>query len=111
MYMLECTSNVGQNKCLLNNVASYLVEAILGHLLRHSSSRYDVENMSWEERQLQYIPELRETYGQAWGSLKKTWKAFYIARNQGDGEKCIKLLERIQEIREAMGLEDEGTYF
>ena len=80
-------------------------------MLKHSSSRYDIENMSWEERQMQYIPELRCTYGQAWDSHKMTWKAFYIARDQGNGDVCMKLLERVREIRGAMGLEDVGTYF
>ncbi|MGA9153164.1 MAG: hypothetical protein WBZ36_21510 [Candidatus Nitrosopolaris sp.] len=67
--------------------------------------------MSWEERRLLYIPELWMSYNSAWGSLKKTWRRFKIAKAQWDGDECIRCLERVRELREGMGLEDEETCF
>jgi hypothetical protein len=67
--------------------------------------------MSWDERAMLYIPELRMTYNQAWGSLKKTWRKFKIAKAQGDGEESIRCLERVRELREGMGLDGCLLYF
>ena len=80
-------------------------------MLKHLSSRYDIENMDHEERNSIYIPELQMTWGSAWSALCKGWQGFSAARRTGDSERIDMLLDRITAIRESMGLEDEGTYY
>jgi hypothetical protein len=79
-------------------------------MLKHLSSRFNVENLDCEERNNLFIKELGLTWGQSRSALK-SWKSFYAARRVGDSETCDMMLERISTIRECMGLEDEGTYF
>jgi hypothetical protein len=80
-------------------------------MVKHTSSRFDIEDMDYAERNAIYVPELRMCWGAGWGALKSTWKSFYTARRVGDNETATMMLERISDIRDAMGLENEGTYF
>jgi len=80
-------------------------------MLKHLSSRYNIEDMDHEERNSIYIPELQMTWGSAWSALRKSWQGFYAARRTGDSESIDTLLERITMIRKYMGLEDGGTYY
>lgn len=80
-------------------------------MLKHLSSRFDLESLDHEERNAICIPELGMTWGAAWSAIRNSWKRFYIAKANGNAEEVEMLLERITYIRNAMGLEDQGTYF
>ncbi|MGB6529343.1 MAG: hypothetical protein WBF33_14645 [Candidatus Nitrosopolaris sp.] len=66
--------------------------------------------MGSEERNNIHIPELGCTMGQAWGSLKKSWKQLKYYLSVGDFEKVEELKARISHIRVAMGLENQELY-
>jgi hypothetical protein len=80
-------------------------------MIRHVSTRFNIEDVDPEERRNLLIKELGRPWGQAWSALKKSWQRFYAARRQGDSETVDMLLERISTIRKFMGLEDDGSYF
>ncbi|MGC2685552.1 MAG: hypothetical protein WA323_27155, partial [Candidatus Nitrosopolaris sp.] len=57
-----------------------------------------------------YISELAMTMGQAWGSLKKSWKLFKLALRERDHERVEELKNRISHIRAAMDVENEEIW-
>ncbi|MFP3130469.1 MAG: hypothetical protein ACP5LX_04270 [Nitrososphaeria archaeon] len=45
------------------------------------------------------------TKGQTWGALKKAWKAYKIAKVQGDKQKMLEYANRIRTLQEELGLQ------
>ena len=78
-------------------------------MIKHTSSRYDVEEMSYNERNTMLIPELKMCWGVAWQALGSSWKGFYAIRRHGDNETATMLLQRIENIRDALRIENQGT--
>jgi hypothetical protein len=79
-------------------------------VIKHFSTRYDIENMDSEERRNLYIPELAMTWGQSYSALKKSWHQLKYCLKFGDFERVEILKTRISHIRESMGLENEELY-
>lgn len=50
------------------------------------------------------VSEKSFTTGQTWGALKKCWKAYRIAKTQGDKVKMKEYAERIQSLQERLGV-------
>jgi hypothetical protein len=44
------------------------------------------------------------TKGQTWGALKKAWKAYKIAKVQGDKAKMVEYANRIRTLQEELGV-------
>lgn len=44
------------------------------------------------------------TVGQSWAALKKAWRAYKIAKAQGDTPNMLKYAERIRTIQAQLGL-------
>ncbi|MEM2873783.1 MAG: hypothetical protein QXD82_06430 [Nitrososphaerales archaeon] len=44
------------------------------------------------------------TKGQTWGALKKAWKAYKIAKVQGDKAKMKEYAQRIRTLQEELGV-------
>jgi len=44
------------------------------------------------------------TVGQSWAGLKKAWRAYKIAKVQGDTPNMLKYAERIRKIQGELGL-------
>lgn len=42
--------------------------------------------------------------GQSWGALKKAWRAYKIAKVQGDTPNMLKYAERIRTLQGELGL-------
>ncbi len=45
------------------------------------------------------------TKGQTWGALKKAWKAYKIAKVQGDKQKMLEYANRIRTLQDELGLQ------
>ncbi len=45
------------------------------------------------------------TKGQTWGALKKAWKAYKIAKVQGDKAKMLEYAQRIRALQKELGVE------
>ncbi len=45
------------------------------------------------------------TAGQSWAALKKAWRAYKIAKVQGDTTNMLKYAERIRKLQGELGLE------
>ena len=67
------------------------------------SSKYDTQNMHWQELQQLYLPELNMRWGPAVSALKKLWKSYKIAGRTG--EPRSDLAWKINQIQKAMGIE------
>src|SRR5215831_5361049 len=67
------------------------------------SSRYDIQDMHWQELQQLYLPELNMRWGPAVSALKKLWKSYKIAGRTG--EPRSDLAWKINRVQVAMGLE------
>lgn len=48
--------------------------------------------------------EMSYTKGQSWAALKKAWRAYKIAKVQGDTTNMLKYAERIRKLQEELGL-------
>jgi hypothetical protein len=44
------------------------------------------------------------TVGQSWGALKKAWRAYKIAKAQGDTTNMLKYATRIRTLQAELGL-------
>jgi hypothetical protein len=42
--------------------------------------------------------------GQSWAALKKAWKAYKIAKSQGDMANMLKYAERVRTLQGELGL-------
>jgi hypothetical protein len=67
------------------------------------SSKYEIQGMPWQELQQIYLPELRMCWGPACNSLKKLWKSYKIAGQNGEPRGDIAW--KINRIQNAMGIE------
>ncbi|MGB6528293.1 MAG: hypothetical protein WBF33_09315 [Candidatus Nitrosopolaris sp.] len=92
-------------------MAAYNIRRALFGMIKHTSTKFDIEDMDFVERNAIYVPELKMCWGACWAALKRSWKGFYAARRHGDDETATMLLDRISTIRDTMGLENEGTWF
>ncbi|MGC2572216.1 MAG: hypothetical protein WA364_11950 [Candidatus Nitrosopolaris sp.] len=67
------------------------------------SSKYDLENMSWDEIRGISIPELRMTWGSACEAMRKSWFHYKMLKREGD--KGWDIILRINRIQRGLGLE------
>jgi hypothetical protein len=67
------------------------------------STKFDLENMSWDERREIPIPELNCRFGGACNALKKQWYQFKRLRKEGD--RGWDIILRINKIQRALGIE------
>lgn len=67
-----------------------------------TSSKYPIENMSWQELQELYLPEVKMRFGPAVSALKKLWKSYKIAGRNGEPRGDIAW--NIRNIQRAMGI-------
>jgi hypothetical protein len=67
------------------------------------SSKYDIQGLHWQELQQIYLPELKMCWGPACNSLRKLWKSYKIAGQNGEPRGDIAW--RINKIQSAMGIE------
>jgi hypothetical protein len=79
-------------------------------VIKHFSTRFDIENMDSEERRNLYIPELAMTFGRSYSALKKSWQQLKYSLKVGDYDRVEMLKTRISHIRDSMGLENEELY-
>ena len=67
------------------------------------STRFDLENMSWDEIREIYIPELDCKFGGACNAMRKSW--FHYKMLKREGERGWDIILRINRIQRALGLE------
>lgn len=48
--------------------------------------------------------QMSYTVGQSWAALKKAWRAYKIAKAQGDTTNMLKYAERIRKLQGELGL-------
>ena len=70
--------------------------------LNWRSSKFDIENMSWQEVQDIYLPELDCSWGLACNYLRKLWFRFKMGKREGD--RGFDTILNISRILYAMGL-------
>jgi hypothetical protein len=70
--------------------------------LNWHSTKYDIENMSWQEVQNIYLPEIESTWGLACNYLRKLWYKFKMQRREG--ERGWDTILDISRILYSMGL-------
>jgi len=70
--------------------------------LNWRSSKYDLENMSWQEVQDIWLPELDCTWGFACNYLRKQW--FRYKMEKREGERGWDTILNISRILYSMGL-------
>lgn len=70
--------------------------------LNWRSTKYDIENMSWQEVQNIYLPEIECTWGFACNYLRKLWYKFKMQRREG--ERGWDTILDISRILYSMGL-------
>lgn len=54
--------------------------------------------------QLALTSRMSYSVGQSWGALKKAWRAYKIAKVQGDTPNMLKYAERIRTLQAELGL-------
>src|SRR5215831_20642620 len=67
------------------------------------STKFDLENMSWDEIRELPIPELNCRFGGACMALKKQW--YHYKRLRKEGDRGWDIILRINKIQRALGLE------
>src|SRR5215469_7410513 len=70
--------------------------------LNWRSSKFDIENMSWQEVHDIYLPELDCSWGLACNYLRKLWFRFKMGKREGD--RGFDTILNISRILYAMGL-------
>jgi hypothetical protein len=70
--------------------------------LNWRSTKYDIENMSWQEVQNIYLPEIESTWGFACNYLRKLWYKFKMQKREG--ERGWDTILDISRILYSMGL-------
>jgi hypothetical protein len=67
------------------------------------STKYDLDNMDWNEIREIYLPEIQMSWGSACEAMRKSWFSYKMSKREGD--RGWDIILRINRIQKALGIE------
>lgn len=66
------------------------------------STKYDLENMDWNQIREIYLPEIQMSWGSACEAMRKSWFSYKMSKKEGD--RGWDIILRINKIQRALGI-------